>query len=104
MSFFRYCVNVAYDGVGVGVGDNVDGWQRCWLSGVRRRRAVRRPRKRRQGCTAAWAPVGIPAWAPVGTPGEEHSGTSGGAAWCTAGEERWCRPIKTKVISTAAVS
>ena len=103
MSFFRYCVNVADndEDVDVGVDVNVEGWQRCWLSGVRHRLAVRRPRRRRRVCTAAWAPVCIPAWAPVCIPGEERSGTSGGAAWCTAGEEHWCRPVKTITFSTA---
>ena len=37
---------------------------------------VRTPRKRRQGCTAALEPVGIPAWAPGDTVHVGHSGTS----------------------------
>ena len=46
------------------------------VNGVRHRLAVRTPGRRRLGCTAVWAPAGIPAWAPGGTLHGERSGKS----------------------------
>ena len=53
----------------------VDELEVARLSGVRHRWAVRTPGKRRQGCTAASGPAGIPAWAPGDTLHGERSGT-----------------------------
>lgn len=82
--------------VNVGSDDLEAGGLGDLFNDVRRRMAVRRLRKRRRGCSSAWAPACTLAWAHSCIPVLARSGTSGGAAWCRPVVALWCMPVQRK--------